>query len=91
MGMKLPTRAELAQLASVVYGATIGEKQYYCGEPLEEYRSAITIGFGYWSSEQPTSNPDSAYYRGFGYIGTSSDDSEFGKKYYSNWAICIGS
>ena len=73
-GMELPTRAQLAQLASNLYvdsngnEVTIGATENkYSGtiKVKDEYKDnpPLTIGYDYWSSEEY--NAGIAYYRGF--------------------------
>jgi len=88
-GMELPTMAQLANLASTIYGTTIEPYQNYnSGLTIkDEYKNALTFGYYYWSSEQ-YDNTDYACRRGF----TSTDSVYYWRyKYYGNGrAVCVG-
>ena len=99
-GMELPTRAQLAQLASELYvnssdgnAVTIGateDKSYL--KVKDEYTQNPPIKYNgyhrYWSSEELTAT--SAYYRYFTTSTTRGDDFNWYDKYYSlGRAICI--
>ena len=100
-GMELPTRAQLAQLASELYvnssdgsAVTIGAtenksnlkvKDEYTQNPPIKYN-----GYDYWSSEEYTAL--NAYCRYFTTSNTYGNDNYWGGKGYSGFrAICLGS
>ena len=95
-GMELPTRAQLAQLASELYvnssdgsAVTIGatENKYSGLKVKDEYSQnpPISIGYHYWSSEER--NAASAYYRTF--YTTSSLWLSYNKYVSGTRAICV--
>ena len=97
-GMELPTRAQLAQLASNLYvdsngnEVTIGATENkYSGtiKVKDEYKDnpPLTIGYDYWSSEEYTAN--SAYYRGFNTSYTYGNDNHWSSKNLSCRVICV--
>ena len=96
-GMELPTRAQLAQLASNLYVDSSGnEVEIAYNEDKsglkvkDEYKDnpPLTLGYSYWSSEEDNAN--TAYYRGFGASRTDGNDNRW---YYKNTsglrAICV--
>ncbi len=78
-GMSLPTRAQLAQLASNMYlengnEVTIGADEHKTGLTLQaEYSTncPINLGYGYWSSEEQEDNISCSLIRYFDYTDTS--------------------
>ncbi len=98
-GMSLPTRAQLAQLASELYvnasdgsAVTIGVTEHkYSLKVKDEYQQNPPIkytGYSYWSSEEYTA--DIAYERGFHASNTGVGGSNWGRKSNSvNRAVCI--
>ena len=97
-GMELPTRAQLAQLASELYvnssdgsAVTIGANEDKTGLKVkDEYKDnpPLTLGYYYWSSEEYFANY--AYYRGFGTSYTDGGDGYWYYKYDSRRrAICV--
>ena len=97
-GMELPTRAQLAQLASELYvnssdgsAVTIGATENKSNLKVkDEYKDnpPITLGYVYWSSEEYNANL--AYHRGFGTSTTYGGDNRWSGKYYSTTrAICV--
>ncbi len=96
-GMELPTRAQLAQLASNLYvdsngnEVTIGANEDKNNLKLkDEYKDnpPITLGYYYWSSEER--NASSAYRRYFDTTYTSGINFYWGTKHNSNnRAVCI--
>ena len=98
MGMELPTRAQLAQLASELYvdsdgnAVEIAYNEDKSGIKLkDEYKDGkepLTLGYGHWSSEENGANY--AYRRYFYTTGTDGSDIYWGYKYYSySRAVCI--
>ena len=96
-GMSLPTRAQLAQLASNLYvdsngnEVTIGANEEKSGLKVkDEYKDnpPITLGYHYWSSEE--SNADSAHVRIF-YTSYSKWDFGYYKGASYRRAVCLGS
>ena len=97
--MSLPTRAQLAQLASELYvnssdgsAVTIGANEGKSGLKVkDEYQQNPPInynGYYYWSSEEY--NAGNAYYRGFYTAYTrGSDNYWYGKLYSNASAVCI--
>ena len=96
--MTLPTRAQLAQLASNLYvdsegnAVTIGANENKSGLKVkDEYQKSQPIkhnGYLYWSSEESTANR--AYSRDFNAAGTNGSDSYWLYKYGSIYrAVCI--
>jgi len=89
-GMELPTMAQLANLASTIYGTTIEPyKNYNSGLTIkDEYKNALTFGYDYWSSEQYPDDTGYAYKRGFNSAYSYYD---WNAKYYSDYrAVCVG-
>ena len=95
--MSLPTRAQLAQLASNLYvdsngnEVTIGANESKSGLKVkDEYKDnpPITLGYGYWSSEESHTS-SSAYNRFFFTTGSHWDN--YTKDYSYGRAICLGS
>ncbi len=97
-GMSLPTRAQLAQLASELYvnssdgsAVTIGATEEKNGLKVkDEYKDnpPITLGYRYWSSEEHSANR--AYNRSFLTAITSGSDSAWGDKDSNiRRAVCI--
>ena len=96
-GMELPTRAQLAQLASNLYvdsngnEVTIGATENKSNLKVkDEYKDnpPLTIGYYYWSSEENTAG--SAYGRSFLTSTTNGYDGNWGLKDYSyRRAICV--
>ncbi len=97
-GMSLPTRAQLAELASNLYvdnsnnAITIGYNETRTSniKVKDEYKDnpPITLGYYYWSSEEGYA--DRAYGRSFHTTGTNGSDNNWGFKYNSNaHAVCI--
>ena len=96
-GMELPTRAQLAQLASNLYvdsngdEVTIGANEDKTGLKVkDEYKDnpPLTLGYNYWSSEEVNANR--AYYRYFDTSYTSGNDDYWDYKYRSSRrAICV--
>jgi len=93
-GMKLPTMAQLANLASTIYGKTIEPYkeygEYYDGVKLEiqpGYENALQFGDRYWSSEQLPDHTSAAYSRWFNtpYSAIADD----GKYYNGVRVICV--
>ncbi len=96
-GMSLPTRAQLAQLASNLYvdsngnEVTIGANEEKSGLKVkDEYKDnpPITLGYHYWSSEE--SNAGSAHVRIF-YTSYSKWDFGYYKGASYRRAVCLGS
>ena len=97
--MTLPTRAQLAQLASELYvnasdgsAVTIGASGDKSGLKVkDEYTQNPPIkynDYAYWSSEEL--NADRAYYRYFFTTRTNGNDANWGGKHGSNTrAICV--
>ena len=96
-GMELPTRAQLAQLASNLYvdssgnevtiGATENKSNLKVKEAYQE-NPPLTLGYGYWSSEEYAANR--AYSRGFSTSGTYGADNNWTYKLNSGTrAICV--
>ena len=96
--MELPTRAQLAQLASELYvnssdgsAVTIGATENKFNLKVkDEYKDnpPITLGYYYWSSEE--SNANYAYRRAFGTSSTNGNDNDWNYKNLSSYrAICI--
>ena len=100
-GMELPTREQLAQLASELYvnssdgsavtiGATENKSNLKVKEAYQENPPIKYTGYMYWSSEEYTANV--AYYRYFNTSFTYGTDSHWSNKDYSNRrAMCLGS
>ena len=98
-GMELPTRAQLAELASNLYvdsngnEVTIGATESKSNLKVkDEYKdnSPITLGYDYWSSEEYTANR--AYYRVFSTPYTYGSDINWYYKTNSDFrAVCLGS
>ena len=99
-GMSLPTRAQLAQLASNLYvnssdgsEVTIGASEDKSNLKVkDEYTQnpPITLGTSYWSSEERNTND--AYIQFFYTTSTLGNDSHWKYKYRSyNRAVCLGS
>ena len=98
-GMSLPTRAQLAQLASELYvnasdgsAVTIGVTEHkYSLKVKDEYQQNPPIkytGYSYWSSEEYAA--DIACERGFHASNTGVGGSNWGRKSNSvNRAVCI--
>ena len=97
--MELPTRAQLAQLASNLYvdssgnevtiGATENKSNLKVKEAYQE-NPPLTLGCYYWSSEEY--GADIAYSRYFNTSYTYGNDDNWGIKLYSYYrAICLGS
>ena len=96
-GMELPTRAQLAQLASNLYvdsngdAVTIGANEDKENLKVkDEYKDnpPLTLGYDYWSSEEYGAN--SAYYRGFYTSSTLGYDNFWYNKGLSfGRAICV--
>ena len=97
MGMSLPTKEELAQLASNLYVDSSGntvEIAYNEDKSnlkvKDEYKDnpPITLGYRYWSSEEY--NAGNAYFRYFSTTYTLGNDNNWYYKNYSNHrAICV--
>ena len=98
MGMELPTRAQLAQLASNLYedsegnAITIGTNENRTSniKVKDEYSQnpPITLGYDYWSSEEHGAN--GAYLRGFYGATTLGSDGHWNTKNSSDYrAVCI--
>ncbi len=97
--MTLPTRAQLAQLASELYvnasdgsEVTIGASEYKSGLKVkDEYQQNPPIkynGYYYWSSEEYNAN--FAYYRRFYATNTNGSEGYWNHKNYSSGrAVCI--
>ena len=95
--MELPTRAQLAQLASNLYvdsngnEVTIGANEDKLGLKVkDEYKDnpPLTLGYHYWSSEER--NALTAYYRYFDTSDTTGNDNIWYFKNNSNRrAICV--
>ncbi len=97
--MELPTRAQLAQLASELYvnssdgsavtiGATENKSNLKVKEAYQENPPIKYDGYYYWSSEEL--NALLAYSRAFGTSGTYGDDDYWYTKSYSDLrAICV--
>ena len=95
--MELPTRAQLAQLASNLYvdsngnEVTIGANEDKSNLKVkDEYKDnpPLTLGYRYWSSEESIAN--SAYDRDFNTSYTYGNDNYWDGKYYSSYrAICV--
>ena len=97
-GMELPTRAQLAQLASELYvnssdgsavtiGATENKSNLKVKEAYQENPPIKYDSYAYWSSEE--GNAGGAYYRRFGTSYTGGGDGNWDAKYYSgDRAIC---
>ena len=100
-GMELPTRAQLAQLASELYvkssdgsAVTIGANEdKYNLKVKDEYKDNPPIkynGYNYWSSEEGSAL--TAYYRRFSTSLTYGSDDNWDNKDSSGYrAICLGS
>ena len=96
-GMELPTRAQLAQLASNLYvdsngnEVTIGATENKSNLKVkDEYKDnpPLTLGYYYWSSEEHNAN--NAYYRYFYTSSTDGNDISWLYKGNSvNRAICV--
>ena len=96
-GMELPTRAQLAQLASELYvnasdgsAVTIGANESgYDLKVKDKYKAnpPLTLGYYYWSSEEGEGYVVGAYTRTL--FTTSSYLSRSGKNYSANLAICV--
>ena len=97
-GMELPTRAQLAQLASELYvnssdgsAVTIGATENKFNLKVkDEYKDnpPLTLGYYYWSSEE--GNANNAYYRNFAPSNTYGNGNYWDYKYLSgNRAICV--
>ena len=98
-GMELPTRAQLAQLASELYvnssdgsavtiGATENKSNLKVKEAYQENPPIKYNGYGYWSSEEYGAN--NAYRRGFNTSHTNGGDGYWSSKLGSNGrAICV--
>ena len=97
-GMELPTRAQLAQLASNLYvdssgnEVTIGANEDKINLKVkDEYKDnpPLTLGYYYWSSEESTAN--NAYSRRFNTSLTTGNDGYWGGKDYGSGyrAICV--
>ncbi len=96
-GMELPTRAQLAQLASNLYvtrngnEVTIGATEDKDNLKLkDEYKDnhPLTLGYGYWTSEEGIASR--AYQRDFDTSGTNGDDRYWYVKNDSeSRAICV--
>ena len=96
-GMELPTRAQLAQLASNLYvdsngnEVTIGATESKSNLKVkDEYKDnpPITLGYTYWSSEEYNAN--NAYSRYFTTTYTYVNDGRWDTKYNSGFrAVCI--
>ena len=96
-GMELPTRAQLAQLASNLYvdsngdEVTIGASEDKSNLKVkDEYKDnpPLTLGYRYWSSEE--GGAGYAYRRLF-YTTTSRWGGYSTKSYSGNRAVCLGS
>ena len=98
--MTLPTRAQLAQLASELYvnssdgsAVTIGNEDKYSLKVKDEYTQNPPIkynGYYYWSSEE--CDASRAYYRYFGTATTKGSDGYWRNKDYTGpRAVCLGS
>ena len=98
-GMELPTRAQLAQLASNLYvdsngnEVTIGANEDKSNLKVKEaYQDnpPLTLGYGYWSSEENSASL--AYGRAFYTSLTYGNDNNWSyKRNSTNRAICLGS
>ena len=98
-GMELPTRAQLAQLASELYvnssdgsavtiGATENKSNLKVKEAYQENPPIKYDSYHYWSSEERTANR--AYRRYFFTSSTAGSDYNWYSKNYSNLrAICV--
>ena len=96
-GMELPTRAQLALLASNLYVDSSGnEVEIAYNEDKsnlkvkDEYKDnpPLTLGYNYWSSEEASA--DNAYRRNFGTSNTYGTDDSWNYKYTStSRAICV--
>ena len=98
-GMELPTREQLAQLASELYvnssdgsavtiGATENKSNLKVKEAYQENPPIKYDGYRYWSSEEYAAYR--AYLRYFYTSRTSGNDGRWDGKYYSyNRAICV--
>ena len=97
-GMELPTRAQLAQLASNLYvdsngdAVTIGATENKSNIKVkDEYKDnpPLTLGYYYWSSEEYNAN--SAYYRIFNASYTYDIGNYWSTKHnsYDRRAICV--
>ena len=98
-GMELPTRAQLAQLASELYvnssdgsavtiGATENKSNLKVKEAYQENPPIKYNDYSYWSSEEISAG--SAYYRLFDTSATYGNDIFWDLKYYSgNRATCV--
>ena len=102
MQMSLPTRAQLAQLASNLYvdsngnEVTIGaneNKSSLTLKPEYSQNPPITIEYNYFSSEEYGDNVDATYLRSFYISSTSGSDNFYANKYFVYFmrAICLGS
>ena len=95
--MSLPTRAQLAQLASNLYvdsngdAVTIGATENKSNIKVkDEYKDnpPLTLGYSYWSSEERTAL--SAYNRYFSTSNTNGNDDNWnGKSNSDRRAICV--
>ena len=90
-GMRLPTRAELAQLAGTIYGRTIGEKESVKdGLSVQKgYENALIYNhMAYWASDLNDWSTAAAWARSF-YSNRTSVAFNYGKSKADNHAICI--
>ena len=97
MGLELPTRAQLAQLASELYvdssgnAVEIAYNEDKSGLKLkDEYKNnpPLSLGYGYWSSEEFFAH--GAHYRGFSTSNTGGGGGYWGGKDNSGGrAICV--
>ena len=99
-GMSLPTRAQLAQLASELYvtsdgdevtiGATENKSNLKVKDEYQQNPPITILGSYYWSSEEDSAV--SAYLRSFGTADTYGSDNRWDAKTHSGHrAICLGS
>ncbi len=95
-GMELPTRAQLAQLASNLYvdssgnEVTIGANEHKTGLKVKDEYSQnppLTLGYYYWSSEE--NYADNAYSRYFFTSSTTAMTGWDSKHYSGGRAICV--
>ena len=98
-GMELPTRAQLAQLASELYvnssdgsavtiGATENKSNLKVKEAYQENPPIKYTGYNYWSSEENTA--PGAYHRTFATSLTYGNDNRwYGKSNSTTRAICV--
>ena len=96
-GMSLPTRAQLAQLASILYvdsngnEVTIGANEDRSGsiKVKDEYSQnpPITLGYNYWSSEESNYNAYAVYVRSF--TDSYTTGSSGFEKSLGAYAVCI--